>query len=82
MADQLTGIGEDDLWADSDCSPGVYYCELVGVSENWLSTFGVEPIKGRTLTSEEGNGRNNVRVALVSFGFWERRFISASFPRK
>jgi hypothetical protein len=29
MADQPTGIGEDDLWTDSDCSPGVYYCELV-----------------------------------------------------
>src|SRR5258708_39841106 len=37
MSDQPTGIGEDDLWTDSDCSPGVYYCELVTCSNGNLS---------------------------------------------
>ena len=48
----------------------------VGVSDRWLSTLGVGPVKGRSFTRDEENGSSQSRVVLVSYGFWQRRFGS------
>jgi predicted permease len=48
----------------------------VRVSQNFLDVLGVQPFLGRNFVKEEcvGNGR---RAAIVSNGFWQRKFGSA-----
>lgn len=49
----------------------------IGVSDNWLTTLGIQPAMGRGFSGEEEREGSDSRVALVSFGFWERRFGSS-----
>jgi putative ABC transport system permease protein len=56
----LTGLG------DSESILGFW------VSANWLQTLGVEPYIGRGIRAEEDRSNGNP-VALVSYGFWQRR---------
>ena len=46
------------------------------VSWNLWSVLGVQPALGRVFTEDEDN--NNVRVALISHGLWQRRFGGAA----
>jgi putative ABC transport system permease protein len=47
----------------------------IGVAQNFLDVLGVRPLLGRNFSDEESvwNGR---RAALLTYGFWERRFGS------
>ena len=57
----LTGLGDpQQLWG-------------VRISANTLPALGVNPILGRGFTKEE-EARSNERVALISYGFWQRQF--------
>jgi predicted permease len=44
------------------------------VSGNFFDVLGVTPFLGRTFTTDEGQARNQPRVVLLGYGFWERKF--------
>ena len=44
------------------------------VSENYFETLGVEALIGRTFTSEDGRTPGKDPVAVISYGYWHRRF--------
>jgi len=45
----------------------------VEIQPNYFSTLGVQPILGRTFAWEENQAGQN-HVAVLSYGFWQRRF--------
>lgn len=45
----------------------------VGVSENFLTTLGVTPVRGRNFTAEECKW-NGPGAVMLSYGFWQQRF--------
>lgn len=57
----LTGDGEPELLVG------------VGVAHDFLDVLGVEPLRGRGFTEEEGRWRGPPAV-ILSHGFWRRRF--------
>lgn len=52
----------------------------VGVSDNFLSTLGVQPLYGRNFNAEEGKWigaeglQLKISAVILSHGFWQRRF--------
>ncbi len=58
-----------DMLADD--TPDRIYCQAV--EANWLRTFGLKPALGRDFTPEDDQPRASP-VALISYGFWQRRF--------
>jgi predicted permease len=44
------------------------------VSGNFFSVLGVSAVVGRTLTETDDNPANAEPAAVISYGFWERRF--------
>ena len=44
------------------------------VSGAYFSTLGVKPAAGRTFDSQADRARGGAPIAVVSYGFWERRF--------
>jgi putative ABC transport system permease protein len=45
------------------------------VSADFFETLGIAPVKGRSFLAEEEREGNN-RVAIISYGLWQRRFGS------
>lgn len=48
------------------------------VSENYFETLGVEALIGRTFTSEDGGAPGKDPVAVISHGYWQRRFAGSA----
>jgi predicted permease len=48
------------------------------VSENYFETLGVEALIGRTFSSEDGRAPGKDPVAVVSYGYWQRRFAGSA----
>lgn len=46
--------------------------DIAGCSANFFSVLGVSPVLGRVFSPSEFEGRQS--VALISYGFWQRRF--------
>ena len=70
---QMTSFG-----GVSDCDLTEGAPESLGcaqVEQNFLPTFGIQPIIGRNFTWQE-DGPNGPKVALLTYGFWQRRFAS------
>jgi putative ABC transport system permease protein len=44
----------------------------LGVTFNFFSVLGVQPLIGRVFTEQED--RNSVQVVLISYGLWQRRY--------
>ena len=62
---ELTGAGEPERLTN------------VPVTGNFFALLGVQPVIGRSFTAEECQGRfNTPPAALLSYGFWQRRFAS------
>ena len=63
-----------DLVADaySDATPERAHRQAV--SGNYFSVMGVQPAIGRTLTPEDDREPGRHPVAVISYGFWNRRF--------
>jgi predicted permease len=62
---KLTGAGEPERLTS------------VPVTQNFFSLLGVQPLIGRSFTPEECRGRFRAPpAALLSHGFWQRRFAS------
>jgi predicted permease len=47
---------------------------VVFVSSGWSKVFGVQPILGRMFSADEERNGISSGVAVVSYGFWRRRF--------
>jgi predicted permease len=61
----LTGTGEPERLTS------------VPVTQNFFTLLGVQPMIGRSFTVEECQGRfSTPPAALLSYGFWQRRFAS------
>jgi putative ABC transport system permease protein len=61
----LTGVGEPERLTS------------VPITQNFFAVLGVRPLLGRSFTAEECRGRfNTPPAALLTHGFWERRFAS------
>jgi putative ABC transport system permease protein len=45
----------------------------IGVSDDWLQTLGVNPLLGRGFNPDEERAGSSARVAVISYGFWQRR---------
>jgi predicted permease len=48
------------------------------VTGNFFSTLGVQPIVGRTFAANEDRGTDAEPVAVISYGYWQRRFTADS----
>lgn len=48
------------------------------VSENYFETLGVEALIGRTFTSSDGGALGKDPVAVISYGYWQRRFAGSA----
>ena len=60
---ELTGSGEPERLT------------AVPVTQNFFALLGVEPVMGRSFTSEESQGKYSAPPAiLLSYSFWRRRF--------
>ena len=60
---KLTGAGEPERLTSTP------------VTQNFFSVLGVEPVLGRQFTEDECRGNfNSPPAALLSYGFWQRRF--------
>jgi len=46
----------------------------IGVSQDWLSTLGVEPLLGRGFSPDAEQVARDSRSALIGYGLWQRRF--------
>ena len=57
----LTGVGEPEVLAGA------------GVTYNYFSVLGREPLHGRTFTAQEDTPGKNT-VAILSYALWQRRF--------
>jgi predicted permease len=69
------GIGR--LRVDLNESGAVGQIEFVqaeNVSGNFFSVLGINTIRGRALTAEDDRAGNPHSVAVISYGFWQRRF--------
>jgi len=44
------------------------------VTTNFLSMLGARPVLGRTFTTAEGAGKARYPVAVLTYGYWQRRF--------
>ncbi len=44
------------------------------VSGNYFDVLGVRPIAGRTLTPDDDRAANGSQAAMISYGYWMRRF--------
>ena len=44
------------------------------VTTNFLSMLGARPVLGRTFTAAEGEGKARYPVAVLTYGYWQRRF--------
>jgi putative ABC transport system permease protein len=63
-----TGVTDCDLTAEKPARLGCMYVE-----SNFLSTFGVQPLLGRSISREEDQP-NGPAVALISYGLWKSKF--------
>ncbi len=62
---ELTGTGEPERLTS------------VPVTQNFFTLLGVQPMIGRSFAAEECQGRfDTPPAALLSYGFWQRRFAS------
>ncbi len=58
-------------------SPGSSEIERVKlqlVSANYFAMLGVQPAVGRVLTAEDDSTPNGAAIAVMRYGYWERRF--------
>jgi putative ABC transport system permease protein len=60
----LTGEGDPERIASVEATPSVFH------------TLGVSPVKGRLFRMDE-EARGNERLAIISYGAWQRRFGGA-----
>lgn len=60
----LTGRGEPEQFAGARVTP------------NFLSLLGARTVLGRTFSESDGEGAQRHNVAVISYGFWVRRFGS------
>jgi putative ABC transport system permease protein len=58
----LTGVGEPERVV------------AIGVSDQWAETLGVRPMLGRPFSPTEQREGSTARVALLGYGFWQRRY--------
>ncbi len=69
--EQMALIYDDHLNLTSDSEPE--QISYQGVSWNLLSMLGTEPLLGRTFVASDAVPGNE-NVAVLSYGFWQRRF--------
>jgi len=60
--------------AVGDAEPDAGQVHVALVSGNYFSTLGVNPLIGRTLTPDDDRLPGGHPVAVISYGYWERRF--------
>ncbi len=60
--------------AHSDCGSEPEQAHGRLVSESYFSTFGLRPAAGRFFTQRDAAGIGKDPYAVISYGYWERRF--------
>jgi predicted permease len=68
MTSFVAGVADCDLTQTSPLRLG-----CAQVEGNFLSTFGISPVVGRSFTAQE-DVPNGPRVALLAYGVWQSRF--------
>ena len=59
---------------ESGAGGQIEFVQAENVSGNFFSVLGVNTIRGRALTAEDDRAGNPHSVAVISYGFWQRRF--------
>jgi predicted permease len=71
-----SGVSRAKLRIEGGASEQTEYAARERTSGDYFSTLGVQALLGRTFTAEEDKKPGTQPVAVISYGFWQRRFAS------
>jgi predicted permease len=71
-----SGVSRARIRVEGDASGQSEYAARDTTSGNYFSTLGVPAMLGRTYTGEVDEDPGGQPVAVISYGFWRRRFAS------
>jgi len=69
-----SGVSRATMRVEGDASEQNEYAARETISGGYFSTLGVPALLGRTFTAEDDRPPGGQSVAVISYGFWRRRF--------
>jgi putative ABC transport system permease protein len=69
-----SGVSRAKIRVEGGTGGQIEFAAKEGTSGNYFSTLGVPAILGRTFTADDDENSGAQSVAVISYGFWRRRF--------